>query len=257
MISPTPARHRPAVQILLWSAWLGYVGYLFLSDVPPGPSLLQLGGDAWQEALALSLNFWFVLPAVAPQLAPELNPVLEGLFNFTIAWGLLFFGFLLDGRGQRWPMLPFAIGTAFLTNVFYLPWLALRQPRSEPPQPPFSRLERVAESRIWPLMLLAIAAIAPGWALLARPDFGDWALRWQAFSEILQRDRLAYSFVFDLCVFWLFQGALVADDMARRCWRAPIALWLARSVPFLGLVAYLLRRPPVPVRPQATAVTEA
>lgn len=231
------------VKVFLWSVWLAYIGYLLLSDLPPGPSLLHSSADVFQEALALSLNFWFLLPAIAPQLAPTLNPVLEGLFNFTIAWGLLFFGFLLDGRGQRWPMLPFLVGTAFLTNVFYLPWLALRRSCRDVPQPPFSWLERVAESRGWPLALLVVSLAAPVWAALARPEFGAWASRWQAFGELLGRDRLAYSFVFDLGVFWLFQGALVADDMARRQCHAPGLLWLARLMPFLGLVIYLLWRP--------------
>ncbi len=231
------------VRILLWLVWVAYVGYLLLSDFPPGPALLHLRADVLQEVLALSANFWFLLPAVAPELAPALNPVLEGLFNFTIAWGLLFFGFLLDGRGQRWPMLPFLVGTAFLTNVFYLPWLALRRPQPAAPADPLSTLERVAESRIWPALLLVVAALSPVWALLARPEFGDWAQRWAEFVDILQRDRLAYSFVFDLGVFWLFQSALVADDMARRHWQAPKVLWLVRLVPFLGLAVYLLGRP--------------
>ena len=54
------------------------------------------------------------------------HPALEALFNIVVAWGSLFVGFLSDGRRQRVPMLPFMVGTAFLTNVFYLPYLGLR-----------------------------------------------------------------------------------------------------------------------------------
>ena len=121
-------------------AWVIYIGYLLLSDFPPGASLLHTEPATLQTALALSLNFWFVLPLLFPASAPELNPLLEALFNLVVAWGLLFWGFLLDGRGQRWPMLPFLIGTAFLTNVFYLPWLALRSPQTNPPNSPLTRL---------------------------------------------------------------------------------------------------------------------
>ena len=48
-----------------------------------------------------------------------------------------------------------------------------------------------------------------------------------------------------MLVFWLFQSWLVPDDMARRQWQDPIALWCARLIPGLGLVIYFLRRPPM------------
>lgn len=76
-------------------AWLVYVGYLLLSDLPPGNSLLHTQPETLQTAIDLSLNFWFVLPTVFPDAAPVLNPTLEGLFNIVVAWGLLFWGFLI------------------------------------------------------------------------------------------------------------------------------------------------------------------
>ena len=65
-------------------------------------------------------------------------------------------------------------------------------------------------------------------------------------DDLLSSDRLTYSFAVDLLMFWLFQGWLVADDMARRQWQSPSALWMARLIPCFGLVIYLLQRPAIP-----------
>jgi hypothetical protein len=46
----------------------------------------------------LSVNFWLVLPILTPESAPIVHPVLEGVFNFLLAWAALFSGFLIDGR---------------------------------------------------------------------------------------------------------------------------------------------------------------
>jgi len=243
-----PSSANPFVSLglrrgLLWGAWVGYVGYLLLSDWPPGDSLLHTQPETWQTAIALSLNFWFVTPVLLPHLAPVLHPALEGLFNLVVAWGLLFWGFALDGRHQRVSIVPFLVGTAFLTNVFYLPWLALRQPQTEPPTLPLTRFEKLAESRGWALTLAIVGGASLVWAAVARPEFGDVPTRWAAMVELVQRDRLAYSFVVDCLVFWCFQAWLVGDDMARRCWHHPTMVWVTRLVPFVGLVIYLLMRP--------------
>ena len=229
----------------VWGAWVVYVGYLLLSDLPPGPSLLHNSPDTLQEAWELSLNFWLVLPILFPTQAPTLHPALEGLFNLVVTWGLLFWGFAIDGRQQRVPILPFLIGTAFLTNVFYLPWLGLRQSRRDRPALPLNRLETITESRAYPIALLIVMLAAIAWALWGRTGFGGIGDRWSDLVQIVQSDRLAYSFWIDLLVFWLFQGWLVPDDMARRQWHDPIALWCARLIPGLGLVIYFLRRPPI------------
>lgn len=247
---PTIAPPTPNLwvsRVGLWGAWVGYVGYLLLSEGPPGDSLLHTRPETLHTAIALSLNFWFVTPLLFPHLAPVIHPALEGLFNLVVAWGLLFWGFAVDGRHQRVPILPFLLGTAFLTNVFYLPWLAIRRPQSEPPQLPLSPLERLGESRGWPLTLLGVLCVSFLWGAVARPEFGDLSARWSALVALVQRDRLAYSFVVDCVVFWVFQGWLVKDDMARRRWQNSTMLWVARLVPFVGLVIYLWQRPQFPI----------
>ncbi|GAB1538902.1 hypothetical protein NUACC21_15660 [Scytonema sp. NUACC21] len=234
---------KPVSRIFLWSAWIIYVGYLLLSDLPPGLSVLHIQPETLQEALDLSLNFWFVMPILSPSTAPVINPALEGLFNIVITWGLLFWGFLVDGRNQRFPIVPFLIGTALLTNVFYLPWLAIRRPDTQPPKDSLNTLEKIAESRTFPLVLTTVVVASIAWAILARPEFGNLTVRWNSLIEILSTDRLAYSFAIDFLVFWIFQSWLVPDDMARRQWNDRTTLWIARLIPFIGLVVYLLRRP--------------
>lgn len=243
-------RNSIAAKGLIGVAWLVYVGYLLLSDLPPGDSLLHTQPETLQTAIDLSLNFWFVLPAFLPDTAPVLNPALEGLFNIVVAWGLLFWGFLIDGRQQKLPILPFLIGTALLTNVFYLPWLALRQPNPQPPKTALSPLERLTESRGLPITLAAVVLASVAWAAVARPEFGDLSTRWNSLIALIQTDRLAYSFWVDLWVFWLFQAWLIPDDMARRQWQSQSSLWIARLVPFWGLVVYLRRRPALSKSPQ-------
>ncbi|MUG96278.1 hypothetical protein F7734_29650 [Scytonema sp. UIC 10036] len=234
-------------RIFLWGAWIIYIGYLLLSDLPPGLSVLYIQPETLQEALDLSLNFWFVMPLLSPTTAPAINPALEGLFNILITWGLLFWGFLVDGRNQRFPIVAFLIGTALLTNVFYLPWLAIRRSNPQTPQDSLNTLEKIAESRAFPLVLTTVIVASVAWALLARPEFGDLTARWNSLIQILSTDRLAYSFVIDFFVFWIFQSWLVPDDMARRQWHDTTILWIVRLVPFIGLVVYLLRRPSLPI----------
>ncbi len=234
-------------KIMAASAWVVYVGYLLLSDLPPGPSLLHTQPETIQEALDLSLNFWFVLPAIFPNTAPVINPALEGLFNIVVAWGLLFWGFLIDGRNQRLPIVPFLIGTAFLTNVFYLFWLAVRQDNPEVPQLPLTRAEKLAESKFLPIFLTVVVLASLAWGLWARPEFGDFTARWESLLTLISSDRLAYSFWIDLIVFWLFQAWLVKDDMGRRNYENLGLLWVVRILPLFGLVIYLLKRPDLAV----------
>lgn len=230
-------------KIFLWSVWLVYVGYLLLSDLPPGLSVLHITSETIQEILNLSLNFWLVLPILSFNDAPVINPALEGLFNIVVTWAILFWGFVIDGRNQRFPIVPFLIGTALLTNVFFLPWLALRQPNPQPPVKPLTFLEKVAESRILPAFLGMVFIVSLVWGVFARPEYGDLITRSSSLIKLLSTDRVAYSFLIDLFVFWLFQSWLVKDDMARRQWHNPVILWIVRCVPFWGLIVYLWRRP--------------
>jgi hypothetical protein len=272
-----PSMDTAVPKIVIWSAWALYMFHVFLSDAPCGPDatgqLCGIGLPALVEALQLSFNFWFVMPLALPSVAPVLHPALEGLFNVVVAWGGLFFGLLSDGRRQRVPMLPFLVGTAFLTNVFYLPYLGLRGPAGDSgdaaAQPPPAAALRAAESRWWPALMTAVLAGSVLWACVGRAGgdaaaaWGDPAARWAALTGMaLGTDRLAHSFLVDCATFWAFQGALLPDDLRRRGLdpaRGPgaAAAALGWAVPFLGLVGYLLWRPPLLPDPDSAADSPA
>jgi hypothetical protein len=97
-----PASADQAAKGLIWVSWAIYNYIVFFSNQPCGSAqgdLCGVGLPTITEAINLSINFWFVTPLVLPSIAPVVHPALEGLFNFVIAFGALFFGFLSDGRG--------------------------------------------------------------------------------------------------------------------------------------------------------------
>ncbi|WP_228058789.1 hypothetical protein [Nostoc sp. LEGE 06077] len=234
--------------------WFVYVAYLLLSDLPPGSSLLHITSQTFAEIFSLSLNFWLLLPIIFPSAAPVNNPALEGVFNIVVTWGILFWGFVIDGRNQRFSIITFLIGTAFLTNLFFLPWLGLRQSNQQVPTNSLTFIEKIGESRILPSVLAVVFVISLGWGVFARPEYGDFAVRWKALLDLFFSDRLAYSFLTDLIVFWLFQSWLVKDDMARRQWHNEKVLWVVRLVPFWGLIIYFWLRPSLKVGEQEKSV---
>lgn len=115
-------------------------------------------------------------------------------------------------------MLPFMVGTAFLTNVFYLPYLGLRRPLDDAVaalNQPDGRGQDVsaneislAEGKGLPVAMLAVFAASVLWACFGRgAEFGDVSTRMTALADmVLHSDRLAHSFMVDSLVFWGFQG---------------------------------------------------
>eukprot|EP00960_Hanusia_phi_P024075 710310-Hanusia_phi.AAC.2 len=244
-------------KLTVWFTWAMYIFHVFFSDAPCGGQageMCNIGLPVTMEAINLSFNFWFIMPALFPDFSPNLHPALEAFFNIVVAWGALFFGFLSDGSKQKVPMLPFMVGTAFLTNVFYLPYLGLREPYEKLQESSETRSDsaegskvelKISESKALPLLLTTVFLVSMAWGAYARgSEYGDVATRlatlWQMVSS---SDRLAHSFAVDSLVFWVFQGWLVPDDMKRRGYKDDSALLIARSVPFFGLVYYLLVRP--------------
>lgn len=266
--APSPAsvgrRALPA------AAWAAYTYHLFLAQPA---SVTTTTADALREAVDLSLNFLFLLPAVAPAVAPVVHPALEGLFMLVVGWAALLWVFAADGyEGAAAaptsdggggspagaprpgvPVVPFLVGAAFLTNVFYLPYLALRPTNTSPipaGTPPPTRLLAATESRALPAALAALPVACVAWAAAARPEFGDLPARLAAFRHLAAVDILAHSFVVDCGVFWAFQAALVGDDARRRDWggaaggwRRRLAIAAAVVVPFWGVCVYAALRP--------------
>ena len=235
---------------------LVYCWQLFLAEgqLLPGPSALALDGATWVEVRDLSLNFWFVGPSVFGGAFPVVHPGLEAIFNLVLAWSALFAGFAADGRrGRPQEMLPTLLGMQFLTNAFFLPYLATRPSEEDGvvvALDELSPVERATESRALPLLLGGVGAVAVWWFCNARPEFGGLDERLASLQQLLAGDRLGASFLVDLGLYALFQSWLIPDDLKRR--GVDIDSDRARPlrrlgyVPFVGLIAYLLLRPRYP-----------
>ncbi|KAK4533838.1 hypothetical protein CCYA_CCYA19G4720 [Cyanidiococcus yangmingshanensis] len=279
-------------------SWLTYVAVVLCSDALPGSSVFRVNHQVVQEASELSLNFWLILPLLRPEQAPVLHPLLESTFQVVVSWAMLFFGFLSDDWGRHWrkeyhrlcrqqlPMWIFLVGSALLTNVFYLPYLVIRRPltsvtvptnQASPKGVSSERNEqkdemtaqssapdwllRVGESRALPLLLSTMVLVAVFWAFGGRPTypaappFSIDRLTTYA-HDILQKDRLAVSFPIDMLVFAIFQAVLVPDDMRRRgidpqSTQGKRWIHRARWIPFFGVAWYLWSRPRLPDWPKS------
>lgn len=255
--------------------WAFYCWLLFISDIAPGLNALSLDAFTWAEVRDLSLNFWLVLPILSPSTAPVRHPLLEATFNLVLAWAGLFVGFLIDGRAkgrngeQGNTMVPTVIGMQLLTNAIYLPYLVTRDVEKGETEMNYSYesltpLESVAESKILPFTLLSVGALAISWGLTGRADaYPDLDGRVASYWSLLQSDRLTFSFLVDLAYFAIFQGWLVEADLNRRLPAAEtqssrgILAAMVKFVPFAGLAAYLLLRPPLPFPPTAASDSES
>ena len=260
-------------KLIPFGAWLFYCWFLFLSNVAPGPNALQLDSDTWKEVLDLSYNFWLILPIGFPQLAVDtVSPVLEGIFNLLLAWAGLYAGFMVDGKQLKTQndvkepenkfILP-AIVMQFLTNAAYLPYLFTRKTYSSGTgsdtnaRPLFnigdlSSLEKICESKGLPVLFGTVGIISIAWGLFGRMDqYSEMSSRIESFTSMMNTDRLGFSFVIDLLYFSVFQGWLIKDDLLKRGLSAQESSSsnlskIGSSVPFFGLIYYLLQRPSFP-----------
>lgn len=240
-------------------AWVTYIVVVFFSNgILPGPDATQLDGATWVEVRDLSINFFLVAPLLHLSFSPVLHPCLEGIFNLLLAWAALFAGFLSDGRPGRssGSMVPTILGMQFLTNAIYLPYLTFRSPETSSlvhAEDLDQREATVSESRALPLFLGLVGTISVIWAVIARPEFGDFPTRLLSIEALLSGDRLGCSFVVDLVLFAIFQGWLIDDDLKRRGASLDDTTGLrtvGKFIPFYGLCAYLLLRPSFPSRSQ-------
>lgn len=172
----------------------------------------------------------------------------EGLFNFVIAWTLLFAPLLFtDSRRDRFKgSLDLLWGfQMFLTNTFLIPYMAIRlnDPDKDKSPPQTSKLGSVMV-RGAPIVgltggLVCILSIA--WALFGRADasFGGIAERWQYVQSYVFSERLAYAFLWDILLYSIFQPWLIADNIQNVKASATEFVNSVRFLPVIGLVAYL------------------
>lgn len=89
----------------------------------------------------------------------------------------------------------------------------------------------------------AICQISALWALFGRPDgnFENLTERWEFLVSYIGSERLAYAFIWDICLYIIFQPWLIGENL-QNVQKGKVGLVnYLRFVPVFGLVAYLLR----------------
>ncbi|MGD1953430.1 MAG: hypothetical protein ACFB14_27855 [Leptolyngbyaceae cyanobacterium] len=235
-----PPSIRPWLVGLLWTATLAYVGLLLLSPPNwlPGDPVWAIQPETIQEILDESLNFFFILPmlnllGISYLQAPTVNPAAQGFFNLAEAWIFMFLPLMvMDKRSQHLPKMMVWGMAMFLTNVFLMPYMALRlgQSESQDAAPPKGIL-----ARCFGALGLTVGNLAVVWFCFNRPELGSVLARFGYLGEQIMHNRVTLAFVVDMLLFWIFQiwlmGALMPTDERIRT---------VRFIPFWGLAIWLL-----------------
>ncbi|KAG8473308.1 hypothetical protein CXB51_035404 [Gossypium anomalum] len=242
------------LQLSLWAAEAVYILWLFLLPYAPGDPVWAISSNTINELIGLSLNFFFILPltnAVGIRLidAPVLHPMSEGLFNFVIGWTLMFAPLLFtDRKRDRYKSsLDVLWGLQmFLTNTFLIPYMAIRLNEADADSRPskLSPLGSVMTNGAAVVGLIggAVCVFSAIWALYGRMDgeFGNISDRWQFLVSYLGSERLAYAFIWDICLYTIFQPWLIGENL-QNVEKSKVGLVsYLRFIPVVGLVAYLL-----------------
>ena len=120
----------------------------------------------------------------------------------------------------------------FLTNVFFVPYMALRERLLTPEQPQQEQPRRLPSfSRLFGAVSLGVGLISAAWLVGGRADFGPLDQRWQFAAEQFQGNRAFWAFVLDLGLYSVWQPILMKGcGCSSRL----------RFVPFFGLAAWLM-----------------
>ena len=232
---------RWLVSILLWLLAITYTYLLLLSPpnlIVPGNPVWAIAPETVREILSESLNFFFVLPilnrlGIGLMQSPVVHPIAEAFFNFAEAWIFMFLPLLLaDRRGRNLPRVWLWSLAMFLTNVFLIPYMALRATQ---PLQLEGEYQKGGLARGFGGTALVVSTIAILWGCLALPEFGDLTARLDYFVEQLQTNRVTIAFAIDLVLFYLFQvillGAIEPVGSKKRS---------LRFLPFWGLAIWLI-----------------
>ncbi|MFM2429611.1 MAG: hypothetical protein RLZZ511_824 [Cyanobacteriota bacterium] len=206
---------RQPIQLAIALLWLGFSLYAFFLAPPSQPDTLEL------------------ITRLSTQDLAGINPLIVYLFNIMGVIPLLYSAVLYaDGRGQKIPAWPFAVGSFFLGAFALLPYFVLREPN-----PQFvgvkNRLIRFWDARIIGI-LIAIAAVTLLVLGLSQGNWADFVAQWRS-------DRFIHVMSLDFCVLSLVFPVLLQDDLGRRG-MADKYFWPIALVPLLGPLVYLMLR---------------
>ncbi|XP_043692166.1 uncharacterized protein LOC122642679 isoform X1 [Telopea speciosissima] len=244
---------RRSLQFLLWAAEGVYILWLFLLPYAPGDPVWAISSDTLNSLVGLSLNFFFILPLmnyVGIHLieAPVLHPMSEGLFNFVIGWTFMFAPLLFtDCKRDRYKgSLDVLWGfQMFLTNTFLIPYMAIRLNEADAEYAPGkpSQLGSMMTNCATVVGLVggAVCLVSILWSLFGRmdADFGNVTERLDFLISYLGSERLAYAFIWDICLYIIFQPWLIGDNLQIVQPSKAHKVSKLRFIPVVGLVAYL------------------
>eukprot|EP00775_Hariotina_reticulata_P009058 gene9058-9229_t len=264
---PANLQKLPIAAAAVWALYTGYIFTVMFSTAVPGQPV-------WSTPPEESINIWWINDLLTSahlsfiQHVPS-PPVSEALFNFVLAWALLFLPVIItDGPSQKvqnkaWWM----TGIMFLTNVFFIPFMALRaapELSSSTVVPATADIQdssagsstsssissssvrsqastvsrKVAEpgSQQLPAWAAGVGAFgafvgvfAIYWGLAGRPEFGDLAARADYLQATFNSNRVFWAFWLDMVFFYTFQLTLLQAA-------APVY----RFVPYFGLAGWLM-----------------
>ncbi|MBA0631855.1 hypothetical protein Godav_000688, partial [Gossypium davidsonii] len=138
--------------------------------------------------------------------APVLHPMSEGLFNFVIGWTLMFAPLLFtDRKRDRYK--------SSLDVLWGLQMFLTNNSRPSKLSPLGSVMTNGAA--VVGLNGGAVCVFSVIWALYGRMDgeFGNITDRWQFLVSYLGSERLAYAFIWDICLYTIFQPWLIGENL--------------------------------------------
>lgn len=97
-------------------------------------------------------------------------------------------------------------------------------------------------ARIVGLIGVGVCLLSTCWAIFGRGggDFGGISERWEFLVSYLGSERLAYAFIWDICLYTIFQPWLIGDNLQNIQKDKVGVVNYLRFIPVVGLAAYCL-----------------
>lgn len=129
--------------------------------------------------------------------------------------------------------------------AFLIPYMAIRMNNADDDSAPTksSKLSSVMTNGAPFVGLIGggVCLVSIIWALFGRTDanFGSVVDRWEYLVGYLGSERLAYAFIWDICLYTIFQPWLIGDNLQNVQQNKVAVVKYLRYVPVVGLMAYL------------------
>ncbi|XP_073221285.1 uncharacterized protein [Cicer arietinum] len=134
----------------------------------------------------------------------------------------------------------------FVNVAFLIPYMAIRLNDADDASVPIKRSNFGSVMTNGALLVGLIGGgvclVSVLWALFGRMDsnFGGVVDRWEYLVGYLGSERLAYAFIWDICLYMIFQPWLIGDNLQNVQPNKVTVVKYLRYVPVVGLIAYLL-----------------